>query len=211
MARDLEYADQLRAALTAADYTYDGVADLLGTTGHAALSRNETVPGLRRTGGGSPRETLTRLFLLQATVPLADAELALPDLVDRLCAEGLLERSVGEVAARLDVRPYAAPDGDVERDLWVVSDLTPGLDGTPNRVGADHVLGISSASTSLAQLTIREPVGRALDLGTGCGVQALHLSQHAETVVATDVNRRALWMTQLNARLNQSGRSGSRL
>lgn len=205
MARDLEYADQLRAALSAADYTYDGVADLLGTTGHAALSRNETVPGLRRTGGGSPLETLTRLFLLQATVPLADAELALPDLVDRLCVEGLLERSVGEVAARLDVRPYAAPDGDVERDLWVVSDLTPGLDGTPNRVGADHVLGISSASTSLAQLTIREPVGRALDLGTGCGVQALHLSQHAATVVATDVNRRALWMTRLNARLNRSG------
>ncbi len=80
-----------------------------------------------------------------------------------MAAEGLLERSVGEVAARLDVRPYATGDDD----LWVVSDLTPGLDGRPDRVGADHVLGISSASTSLAQLTIREPVGRALDLGTG--------------------------------------------
>jgi methylase of polypeptide subunit release factors len=193
-----EYADQLHTALEKAGYTYDGVADLLGTTAHAALSRNETVPGLRRTGAGSPRETLTRLFLLQAPVSLERAEAALPGLVDRLCVEGLLERSVGEVAARLDVRPYA--DGD--RDLWVVSDLTPGLDGTPNRVGADHVLGISSASTSLAQLTIREPVGVSLDLGTGCGVQALHLAAHSDRVVATDVNQRALWMTQLNARLN---------
>ena len=47
----------------------------------------------------------------------------LPDLVDRLVAEGVLDRSVGEVAARLDVRPYAADDST----LWVVSDLTPGL------------------------------------------------------------------------------------
>ena len=60
-------------------------------------------------------------------------------------------------------------------NLWVASDLTPGLDGAPHTVGADHVLGISSASTSLAEMTVRDPVGRALDLGTGCGVQALHL------------------------------------
>ena len=194
-----ELLSGLRAALAAADYTYDGVADLLGTTAHNALSRNETVPGLQRTRGGTPRETLTRLFLLQTPVPLGEAEQALPDLVDRMAAEGILERSVGEVAARLDVRPYA----DEERDLWVISDLTPGLDGTPNKVGSDHVLGISSASTSLAQLTIREPVERSLDLGTGCGVQALHLAAHSHRVVATDVNQRALWMTRLNAALNE--------
>jgi len=193
-----DFADQLRAALVAADYTYDGVADLLGTTAHAALSRNETVPGLRRTKDGSPLSTLTRLFLLQAPVSLDHAERALPGLVDRLCVEGLLERSVSEVAARLDVRPYAGDD----HDYWVVSDLTPGLDGSPNRVGAEHVLGISSASTSLAQLTLRDPARRALDLGTGCGVQALHLARHATQVVATDVNPRALRLTALNARLN---------
>ena len=193
-----ELVDRLRAALVAAGYTYDGVAGALGPEAHAALSRNETVPGLRRTAGGSPLETLTRLFLLQHPVGLDRAEAALPGLVDPLCAEGLLERSVGEVVARLDCRPYSEDD----TDLWVVSDLTPGLDGAPNRVGTDHVLGISSASTSLARLTIRDPVGRALDLGTGCGVQALHLAGHASTVVATDVNTRALWVAELNARLN---------
>ena len=41
----------------------------------------------------------------------------------------------------MDCRPYATE----ERDLWVVSDLTPGLDGSPVAVGHDHVLGISSA------------------------------------------------------------------
>jgi hypothetical protein len=195
----LDFTGPLRDALAAAGFTYDDVAERLGTEAHRALARNETTPGLRRTADGSALATLTRLFLLQATVSRDDADRALPGLVDRLCTVGLLEQSVGEVAARLDCRPYRADD----QDLWVVSDLTPGLDGSPNRVGADHVLGISGASTSLAQLTVREPVGRALDLGTGCGVQALHLAGHSREVVATDVNSRALWMTRVNAALNE--------
>ncbi len=190
---------RLREALVDSGFTYAAVADLLGPRAHDALGRNETTPAFRRTTEGSPLETLVRLFLLQHPVPLASAEAALPGLVDRLAAEGIVERSVGEVAARLDCRPYAADD----TELWVVSDLTPGLDGGPQRVGPDHVLGISGASTSLAQLTIRAPVGAALDLGTGCGVQALHLAGHADRVVATDVNRRALDIARFNAALNE--------
>ena len=189
---------RLRDALQNAGFTYDGVAELLGPLAHDALARNETLPGRQRTRGGSPLETLVRLFLLQTTVELAEAEGALPGLLDRMAVEGILEQSIGEVRARLDVRPYATDDAH----LWVMSDLTPGLDGGPNRVVSDHVLGISPASTSLAQLTIREPVARALDLGTGCGVQALHLANHAGQVVATDVNKRALWMTRFNIALN---------
>jgi hypothetical protein len=109
-----------------------------------------------------------------------------------------VRRSAEEVRALLDVRPYATED----RDLWVVSDLTPGLDGPNVRVADDHVLGISPAATSLAQLTLREPVGRSLDLGTGCGVQALHLAAHSDAVVATDINERAVGAARLNAALN---------
>ena len=198
---------RLRAALEQAGYTYDGVAGLLGSTAHAALSRNETTPGLRATGDGSPLSTLTRLWLLQAPVPLEAVERSLPGLLGPLEELGIVKRSGSEVRALVDVRPYA----DEEHDLWVLSDLTPGLDGRNLRVGADHVLGISSASTSLAQLTVREPVARALDLGTGCGVQALHLAGHVGEVVATDVNERALWMTRLNAELNGVFDDGSRL
>ncbi|HET6625046.1 MAG TPA: class I SAM-dependent methyltransferase [Nocardioidaceae bacterium] len=189
---------RLRDALRSAGFTYEGVADTLGPTAHAALSRNETTPGVRATRGGSPLETLTRLWPLQAQVSEKNAERALPGLVDPLCAAGILERSADTVRARVDLRPYA----DSDRDWWVVSDLTPGLDGTGSRVGPDHVLGVSSASTSLAQLTIRRPFGRALDLGTGCGVQSLHLDAHVDDIVATDVNERALAMTRLNAELN---------
>jgi protein-L-isoaspartate O-methyltransferase len=190
---------RLRGALVAAEFTVDAVRELLGEVADAALMRNETTPALRRTAGGSSLETLTRLFLLQTTVTAAAAGAALPDLVDRLVAEGVLDRSVGEVAARLDVRPYATEDSH----LWVLSDLTPGLDGLPQRVGADHVLGISPASTSLAHLTLRDPVSRSLDLGTGCGVQALHLATHSTRVVATDVNQRALAIARFNAALNE--------
>ncbi len=197
--------NELRAALVDAGYTYDGVAGLLGREAHDALARNETTPGIRRTTGGSPVETLTRLFLLQAPVPRTAAERALTGLLGSLAAEGVVEQTAADVVARLDVRPYAAG----ERDLWVISDLTPGLDGSSSRVGVDHVLGISAASTSLAQLTIREPVERSLDLGTGCGVQALHLSEHSGHVVATDVNPRALRLARLNADLNAGRNAGA--
>ncbi len=190
---------RLRDALTSAGYAYDAVAALLGPTAHAALSRNETTPGLRATRDGSPLSTLVRLWLLQAPVTRDAADRALPDLVDALAATGLVDVSGDEVRAAVDVRPYA----DDGRSWWVLSDLTPGLDGAPIDVAPDHVLGISAASTSLAQLTVREPLATALDLGTGCGVQALHLAGHVARVVATDVNRRALAMTRLNAALNQ--------
>jgi len=100
----------------------------------------------------------------------------------------------------VDIRPYASDDGATG---WVVSDLSPGLDTLTTPVRSDFVLGVSSASTTLAQLTIRRPVARALDLGTGCGVQALHLARHAESVVATDLNPRALELARLTTRLNQ--------
>jgi hypothetical protein len=195
-----DLAVPLRDALLEADFTFDGVSALLGETAHTALLRNETTPSARRAEAEpGPLATLVRLFLLQRPVTAEEAEAALPGLVDRLAAAGLLARSVGEVAARLDCRPYAT---DAGLDLWVVSDLTPGLDGAPQRVSADHVLGISAASTSLAQLTLRHEVGTSLDLGTGCGVQALHLAEHSDRVVATDVNPRALEVARFNAALN---------
>lgn len=196
-------AAPLRDALLQADFTYDAVSDLLGEVAHTALSRNETIPARRRTAAQpGPLATLVDLFLLQQPVSREAADAALPGLVDRLATSGFLAASLSEVGARLDCRPYATDEGV---DLWVVSDLTPGLDGLPHRVSTDHVLGISSASTSLAQLTLRHEVATALDLGTGCGVQALHLAEHADRIVATDVNQRALALARFNAALNGAG------
>ena len=65
----------------------------------------------------------------------------------------------------------------------------------------DHVLGVGGASTTLANAIIRDPVATALDLGTGCGVQALHLSEHASRVTATDLSERALRFAATTATL----------
>jgi hypothetical protein len=174
---DPSLAPPLRRALTAADYTVDAVDRLLGKSAGAALDRHETTPALRRTTDRSPLATLVRLFILQTTVSRPDADRALPGLVDELAGGRLLLATGGEVRAALDCRPYA----DDSHDRWIVSDLTPGLDGQPVRVEADHVLGVTPASTSLTQLTTRRRVARALDLGTGCGVQALHLATQPGT------------------------------
>ena len=64
--------------------------------------------------------------------------------------------SGGEVRALLDCRPYA----DDDHDWWVVSDLTPGLDGQLIRVAADHVLG-RQPRVDLAGPADRPRAGRA--------------------------------------------------
>ena len=54
----------------------------------------------------------------------------------------------------------------------------------------------------LASLTLRRRARRALDIGTGNGVHALLAARHADHVIATDVNPRALMFTQISAALN---------
>jgi hypothetical protein len=195
---DAEGSARLRDALANAGYTVDAVRDVLGPVATAALDRNETTPGRRATTGGSVLETLTRLWPLQQPVQMAAAKEVVP--LELLIAGGLLVQDGDTVRAVVDVRPYADDAGD----WWVVSDLTPGLDGRVEPVPDDHVLGVNAASSTLAQLTVRRPVDRALDLGTGCGVQALHLARHTGTVVATDVSGRALALARMTMALNDS-------
>ncbi|WP_078843349.1 methyltransferase [Streptomyces albus] len=196
---------RLREAFLAAAFTADGLLDLLGAPAYAALARGETVPALRASRGGSPLETLVRLFLLQCPVPYGRASAALP--VDGCLDEGWLVRDGEEVRACADVRPYGGPGGE---DWWIVSDLGCAVGGAGGAAvgrgsGQDRaslVLGVGGASTTLAGLTVRAPVGRALDLGTGSGLQALHASRHATRVTATDVNPRALGFTRLTLALS---------
>ncbi len=187
-----EDVTRIREAFAAADYTTDGVSELLGPVAEAALARRETVPARRAArADGSALAALVRLFLLQDPVP--EREVPLP--VGAATRLGLLESSAGEVRACLDARPH-------DDAFYVLSDLGTGLDGQVRPVGAGHVLGVGGASVSLAELTVRHSVERALDLGTGCGVQALHLTRHAARVVATDVLPRALELAALSAALS---------
>jgi SAM-dependent methyltransferase len=55
---------------------------------------------------------------------------------------------------------------------------------------------------TLSKLTVRRPAGRAFDLGTGCGVQALLMARHAAHVTAVDINPHAIALARFNAALN---------
>lgn len=191
--------DLLRAELEAAHFTVDGVTALLGPTATAAMNRGHLVAARAALSGVSdPAAELVRLFQFAEPVPSARVAQAFPRLgVDGLIDLGLVATHADDVHARCDLRPYA-PDG---RDLWVASDLTPapGAGG----LAADSVVGIGPASLTLASWTPRPSVARALDVGTGCGVQALHLHTHAASVVATDISPRALAYAAFTAALNR--------
>ncbi|MFD3654390.1 methyltransferase [Streptomyces sp. NPDC058620] len=189
----------LREALLSAAFTADGLLDRLGASAYAALARSETVPALRATRGESPLDTLVRLFLLQRSVPYEQARAALP--VEECVEDGWLRRDGDEVRATVDVRPYGGPEGE---DWFIVSDLGCAVGGAGG-IGSHEegvVLGVGGASTTLAGITVREPVSSALDVGTGSGIQALHASQHATRVTATDLNPRALAFTRLTLALS---------
>jgi methylase of polypeptide subunit release factors len=194
---DPDALDRLGADLRTAGYNATDVPDLLGPSAHRALGRGEPAAGLRATRDGTPLSTLIRLFLLGTTEDEAAVTRALPrtGLVAAL-DQGAIERTGGGVRAALDIRPYAA-DSD---EFLLISDLDS--DSRPGPVRRDHVLGLGAASITLARAVIRERVDRALDIGTGSGIQALHLAGHANSVVATDVNPRALALAAATARLN---------
>jgi methylase of polypeptide subunit release factors len=138
-----------------------------------------------RLEGGSPLSALARLFLAGETVPRAATAEAL-DVEDAL-ALGLLEGG-DELSA-----PFAV---DEWRGFYLAHDHD-------RAIAFDHVAGISNATRTLAALTMRRPAHRALDLGTGCGSQALLASRHAVHVVATDVTERALRVAGMNLQLNE--------
>ncbi len=199
---DLSVVDALGADLRTAGYTTDGVAALLGEQADAALSRGVFWPALRATRNVAPGQrrlaVLIRLFLLGADESRDQVALALPTAgVAALLANNVLEAPGGEMLrAALDIRPHS----DGTREFLVVSDQDAGMRGGPVR--RDHVLGIGGASVSLATAVIRTPVARALDLGTGCGIQALHLDAHCSDITATDTNQRALAVAAATARIN---------
>jgi SAM-dependent methyltransferase len=193
--------DRLRADL--AGFTVDAVDELLGPVAHGALGREQALPArlVVRRLPDDPLATLVAVFVLGLEVPARQLAAALPSLGLAGAEELSLVRSIGDdVRARVDLRPYAAVDALGSADWWMISD--PGELATGRPLAGDHVLGVGGASLTLARSTIRSHVGRVLDLGTGCGVQALHAARHARTVVGTDTSARALRMAELNWRLN---------
>lgn len=205
--RDAAVAN-LAADLRALPYTTDAVGDLLGAMATAALEREQAEPARRRLAqvmrdAGAPASqralaAAVACWMLGDPVPTTALDTALPTLT----AAGAAELSLGWTRDGVfhpvvDLSPYSTDDLG---ELWVASDQTALQ--TRTTLPSWHVLGIGRASMTLAGNVIRRPVARALDLGTGCGIQTLHLLAHADHVTATDLSLRALEFTAFNLALN---------
>jgi SAM-dependent methyltransferase len=169
-------APRVRDALAAAGWSSGTVEDLLGPGFRGHLDRGEGAALRRRCGTGSP---LARLV----------SALVVGDPVEPGVLPATWVGPDGRALVRLQPLQHGRVDVTVPHD--------------PGRVGADRDLvpAAGAASLTLAAATPRDVVGRALDVGTGQGLQALLADDHAGQVVATDRNPRAVLMTRLAAAL----------
>lgn len=211
LARDLAAA---RFTVSAIEALWDRGARSDATHPGSALRRGHRVPALRALEHAASDEqglaTLVRCFVLGMPVASDALASALPAL-DLDGAERLgLVAVDGEVASpRVDLRPYAFGDTGGEVEWWIASDL--GELATGGALPEEYVLGVGGASLTLSGLLLPQHVEATLDLGTGCGIQAMHAARFSDRVVATDVSERALRFARLNLALNRIERVELRL
>ncbi len=181
-------ARTLGRALRDAGYTDDAVYRLLGDDAYSSERDDSRVEARRLPD--TPLATIMRAFFLQLPIGRDEALQALgPSGLDAAGATGLADVSDG-------LTPHAR--------ILPIGDVLLASDGfsEDERDPADYVATYTPTARVLDSLTPRLHVDRALDVGTGGGIQALLAAPHARAVVATDVNPRALVYTRINAALN---------
>jgi hypothetical protein len=181
----------LRTALECAEFTTERIEATLGV-GELSADPAEIEIHRRRLAGDDAFSTVARIFLLGDTVEASAADAAFaPGSVGDMRPLGLFEPEGDRVRATARLLPHG--------DYYIASDH---ISVEPS---SDWVAGIHAPSVTLAKLAIRRSSEATLDLGTGCGIQALLAAKHSERVVATDVNERALAFARFNAALNGIG------
>ena len=196
-----ELIARLRDDLFTAGYTADTVDALWGPDAAAALRRGQREPARRAVSSTEGVGVLATVFVLGLPVAIERLAAALPASGLAGAVELGLVRVDGDTAVPLlDLRPHAFVDALGAGSWWIASDL--GEAALRRAIPENHVLGVGGASSTLAGLMVGTKTDRVLDLGTGCGIQALHAARHAKHVVATDISERALELARFNAELN---------
>jgi asparagine synthase (glutamine-hydrolysing) len=157
---------------------------------------HDAYPGLQRPVSAwraqqrdDPAGIVYRLFCLGAAVDERAACQALtrPVFGAALDAGVLVRPGDGIVSAVLDLR--------ISANLYVLCDRL--------EFGGDAVFGVGEGNSAFQGIVSdRWPTATAVDIGCGAGAAALTAARHARRVVATDVNKRALALTHINASLN---------
>jgi methylase of polypeptide subunit release factors len=199
---DADRCAALAADLAAAGYHSEAVRTAWGPLADDAIARGLREPALRAIADRDDAlAVLARTLMLGMPQPAASVDRALPRTgTAGLVRLGLARWEDDECVPTALLRPQSFADERGAGQWWVASDLDEAALGGP--IAKDHVLGVGGASLTLAGLQLPTAAHRALDLGAGCGIQSLRARRDVDEVIATDISRRALRFTRLNALLN---------
>ncbi len=184
-------AERLRSFLQEKGYTEANLRQTLGLKKVPAMHLRN-LPRLRDlTREPSCINTLVRWFCIGLPQSAGESAERVPTWFISFALQcGLLRQQDGELHPQAMLFP-------MDRFVFA-ADHTSKIDSGDS----DLVIWPSPTSRLLSRLIIRHPVRSTLDLGTGCGVQALLAIDHSDSVVATDLNSRAVEFAAFNARLN---------
>ena len=195
MTIDPDRARRLREFFAAAQYTHDRLQNEMALR-TLPSRRLRTLPRmLDQTREPTALNTLARWFFIGVPVAAAQAREAIPGwALDTLAEAGALAARGDSIEPLIRITPVGS--------LLIASDPAMRIESNEP---ADLVLWPNPTTRLLSWFAIRNPSRRTLDLGTGCGLQALEAAAHSESVIATDLNPRAINFTDFNARLNGIG------
>lgn len=183
---------RLRERLAEAGYTVKGILDRMGSIEMPTRRARNRPRLLHLASGDTPLDILIRLFMLGVPVTAQEASRAFGTApIEPWIRAGLVEARGDGLWAPVRMTPH--------EHLMLVYDAP---DAIERGASADIVLGMTGSSLLLLCSTIRRKVRRAVDMGTGCGVQAFLAAAHSDQVWALDCNPRAVNYTGFNARLN---------
>ncbi|KAA6461943.1 class I SAM-dependent methyltransferase [Acidobacteria bacterium AB60] len=187
----VENARTLRAFFEQTGYNETTLRKHLGAAELPSAHLRNRARLLDRTSAPTPLNTLLRWFWLglpqerdSAAQHIPAAELAL------MLQAGLLAADDGMLAPRAMLLHF---DG-----FLVASDHPTAIEARQ----AEMVLWPNPTSKFLARFAVKRRSRATLDLGTGSGILSLGAAAYSDTVVATDLNQRAVACAQFNARLN---------
>ena len=189
---DAALGSDVRAIFGDAGYRDRDIRDHLGANEEISLHALDRPVLEERIGEvGGPLGVLLGMFLLCRGTPLGNAETALgAEAIRALTASGLVKSTAGRLTPAVQ--------------LYTVEELIIAADLLERHAAKarDFVLGPFGVTLKLASFAFRRPVGSVLDLGCGSGTLAALAASHADRVVATDVNPRAVAFSRFNAELN---------
>jgi len=145
----------------------------------------------------SPQAILFRLFFLNSN--LTTYELKSVFTVDEI--ESLLESKViikkgrRSFQSSMMIFPY-------DKFFFASDFYSTSLYSNKQKIEYDEVNSVAQSSIDLWMSLPKKKVGSVLDIGTGCGVLSILISQYCTQCIGVDINPRAIMYAKINAKFN---------